>query len=138
MNNTITIQRLRAFADTVQTYLRTNSEYRQASHRNPDRKNILRQVRNQAYKTAQEHNAALHSHLVSIAEPGFVERHARELIARWDARNHCYEQLLNTTTTGWHERPVDAIQRLDKAERRLKDQLTAVREIIQKIQTDNQ
>lgn len=136
MNSQITIDLLSTFAQAVRYYLRYNTEYRQA--RNPERKSALRTARATAYRIAQEANTALHTHLLAFKEPDFVRLQARELIARWDARNECFENLANGKNTGqWHERPTDKIARLDKAESRLRDQLKAVMEILSKL-TDNQ
>ena len=132
MNSQLTIQLLTTFADAVRNYLRYNTEYRQA--RNPERKAALKYARATAYRIAQESNAALHTHLLAFTEPDFIRLQARELIARWDARNTAFENLSNSQNTGqWHEHPNEKIRRLDHTENRLRDQLRAVTEIISKL-----
>lgn len=132
MNSQITIELLSAFSQAIRVYLRYNTEYRQA--KNPERKAVLKTTRATAYRIAQEANAALHTHLVAFKEPDFLRLQARELIARWDARDTAFENLCKSQQTGhWHESPAEKINRLDKAESRLRDHLKAVSKL-----TDNQ
>lgn len=138
MNSQLTIQLLTTFAQAITTYLRLNTEYRR-TRTNTERKSALKLARATAYRIAQEANTSLHNHLLQYTEPDFLRTNARELIARWDTRNECFENLANTQRTGtWHERPADKIERLDRAENRLRDQLRAVTEIISKLDTGNQ
>lgn len=131
-----TTQLIAQFADLIKTYLHLNDAYRRAGIRNPIRRQEIKTLRNTAYKATQNANATLHTHLSLIAEPDQLMQHARELIRLWDARNTCFEQLTNNINKEWHERPVDVIARLNKAERHLKDQLETVKSIL-KTQSTN-
>lgn len=132
MNTQITIDYLQRFADAIRVYLRYNTEYRQT--RNPQRKTILRDTRANAYRQAQEANNTLHTHLLAYETQSFITLQARELIRRWDARNTAFENLASSQNNGdWHERPADKITRLDRAEKNLRQHLTAITEIISKL-----
>ena len=130
--NTATTDHILAFAQSIADYLRINKEYRAAS-RNPDRRQALNHTRTQLFLLAERDNAALHQHLNSLPEPDYITRNARELIARWDRRNHCFNQLSGPKPKGWSEAPNEAIIRLNIAEKKLVDQLKIIHTIIAKI-----
>lgn len=134
MNSQITFDLLSKFIQAIRQYLTYNTEYRRAQ-KNPERKAALKQARATAYRIAQEANAAMHTHLLAFKEPDFMRLQARKLIELWDARNTCYENLINRAAD---DSPNEAIARLDKSESRLRDHLRAVSEIISKLATDNQ
>lgn len=123
-----TNQFIQQFIATIEAYLDINTRYRRTGARNPLLRQELRQTRNQAYHAAQTQNAALHQHLLKLNEPTDpIITHARELIRRWDARNTCYQNLIHLTAD---DNPREAITRLDKAERHLREQITLLQQTI--------
>lgn len=128
MNSQITTDLTQKFADEIRLYLRYNEEYRTC--RNPNRKQLLKTTRNAAYHNVQQANAALHTHLIAFKEPDFLRLHARKLIELWDARNTCYQNLINRSPD---DTPAEAITRLNRAEKTLKTHLKIISEILQKI-----
>lgn len=128
-----TTDRLRLFADTITTYLHINQQYRATGPRNPLRRQELKKLRNVAFKTAQTHNADLHTHLLQYTEPDYTALQARELIRLWDARNTCYQNLIHLSPD---DNPRDAIQRLDNAEKKLRAQLQKVEQTLKTLSTN--
>lgn len=129
MNNQLTVQYLQNLSQQINTYLRLNEEYRRS--RNQETKQMLKIARNKQYHVAQQQNAMLHTHLLAFKEPDFIMLQARKLIELWDARNICFENLINRSPD---DHPRQAIERLDNAEKRLRAHIRTVNEIISKIQ----
>lgn len=129
MNSQLTIQYLQNLTQAIATYLRLNDEYRRS--RNPENKQNIKTARNKQYQVAQQQNAILHPHLLAFKEPDFLGTQARKLIELWDARNTCFENLINRSPD---DHPRQAIERLDNAEKRLRTHIRTINEIISKIQ----
>lgn len=118
---------IRNFTAAVQKYLHINDEYRRAGVRNPLRRQELKEVRAAAFHNAETCNAALAQHLANYPEPDPIRTHARELIERWEFRNTQFEALRNRRDD---DHPREAINRLNKAEKLLKDQLEIITKIL--------
>ena len=127
MNSQITHHHIRTFADAIRLYTRLNKEYRTC--KNPTRKQDLKRTRAAAFHSAQEANQTLHNHLNLFTEPEFTRLQARKLISLWDARETCYQNLINRQPD---DHPAEAIARLDRAEKALQKQLTVIAEILTK------
>ena len=128
MNSQITLDLIRTFADALRLYMRYNTEYRTC--RNPARKQDLKRTRAAAFHSAQEANQTLHNHLNQFPEPDFIRLQAHKLIQIWDARETCYQNLINRQPD---DHPAEAIARLNRAETALKKQLDVITEIITKL-----
>lgn len=126
-----TTDRIRNLITAISDYLKTNDAWRATRHRNPLRRQQLDPIRKANYHTAQTASADLHTHLARFhyhdgpADP--IHDAARELIRRWDARNHCYDNLRHLSPD---DNPREAIIRLDKAEKHLRNQIEALNQLL--------
>lgn len=125
--------RIAQFLNAIEQYLRLNDAYRAAGIRNAQRREEIKTHRNRAYHHAQTASTDLQTHIAQYTEPDIIHDHARELIRRWDARNTCYQNLIQLTPD---DTPREAITRLNKAERQLRAQLDTLKTLLQKIATN--
>jgi len=123
--NATRLQALTSFLQAIRDYLKINDEWR-AAWRYADRRDRIAEPRRQSFNLAEIRRNQLHQLLIdNTEEPTYLDRQARDLIARWDNRNRQFEIY---RAEGHRQN----LQHLDSAEKTLKERCSAIIEIVNK------